>query len=172
MLQSVGINLCQLSRFSTLLFYRILHLCQHQFWLSVPFVCDLPPFAGAPSPDPFISSRRLKTPCQWNWRGDETQCVTALLLRNETNTSRDERDERHKRNHPDDCRQHTLVFQSTHPVRGGTRSTTSTSGAIAHFNPPAPCGAGQQKCTKLFAYFWRSCQRKRFFIYHYDYNHW
>ena len=36
-------------------------------------------------------------------------------------------------------------FQSTRPVRGGTRYTVFAQGTFTHFNPPAPCGAGQPK---------------------------
>ena len=34
-------------------------------------------------------------------------------------------------------------FQSTRPMRGGTRTTTLLCGLPIYFNPPAPCGAGR-----------------------------
>ena len=34
------------------------------------------------------------------------------------------------------------LFQSTRPLRGGTRPTSSKSRISRNFNPPAPCGAG------------------------------
>ena len=41
------------------------------------------------------------------------------------------------------------VFQSTRPVRGGTSLVKRSSPTRYYFNPPAPCGAGQQSCTKF-----------------------
>ena len=42
------------------------------------------------------------------------------------------------------------LFQSTRPLRGGTpRQPEGGPVAYRHFNPPAPCGAGQQKFTKI-----------------------
>ena len=40
-------------------------------------------------------------------------------------------------------------FQSTRPMRGGTCLTSAKSRIGGYFNPPAPCGAGQQSCTKF-----------------------
>ena len=40
-------------------------------------------------------------------------------------------------------------FQSTRPMRGATPSLTSAAGSRRYFNPRAPCGARQQKYTKL-----------------------
>ena len=40
-------------------------------------------------------------------------------------------------------------FQSTRPVRGGTSRGGWLPRRSKHFNPPAPCGAGQQSCTKF-----------------------
>ena len=34
------------------------------------------------------------------------------------------------------------IFQSTRPVRGGTRMRGTKARARTYFNPPAPCGAG------------------------------
>ena len=34
------------------------------------------------------------------------------------------------------------LFQSTRPVRGGTRTLPASLRAMLNFNPPAPCGAG------------------------------
>ena len=42
-----------------------------------------------------------------------------------------------------------VVFQSTRPVRGGTLSASALKKSLNYFNPPAPCGAGQQSCTKF-----------------------
>ena len=36
-----------------------------------------------------------------------------------------------------------LRFQSTRPVRGGTRGDWRRAGRARYFNPPAPCGAGR-----------------------------
>ena len=47
---------------------------------------------------------------------------------------------------------HVLVlpalFQSTHPVRGGTKRSAAWSPAAKHFNPPTPCGVGPSGQTK------------------------
>ena len=42
-----------------------------------------------------------------------------------------------------------IVFQSTRPMRGATRSPPSRRCTPRNFNPRAPCGARQQKYTKL-----------------------
>ena len=42
-----------------------------------------------------------------------------------------------------------LVFQSARPVRGGTSVKRGLVVIWFNFNPPAPCGAGQQPCTKF-----------------------
>ena len=39
-------------------------------------------------------------------------------------------------------------FQSTHPVWGGTAVGGRRKGGRCNFNPPTPCGVGQQKFTK------------------------
>ena len=39
-------------------------------------------------------------------------------------------------------------FQSTRPLRGGTCNPLPHVVSFPHFNPPAPCGAGQRSCTK------------------------
>ena len=44
---------------------------------------------------------------------------------------------------------HRGSFQSTRPVRGATSATTPCGWMTAYFNPRAPCGARQQKYTKL-----------------------
>ena len=36
----------------------------------------------------------------------------------------------------------SVVFQSTHPMRGGTLFRWLEAGAGGHFNPPTPCGVG------------------------------
>ena len=33
-------------------------------------------------------------------------------------------------------------FQSTHPVRGGTKISSAVSSTLCDFNPPTPCGVG------------------------------
>ncbi len=38
-------------------------------------------------------------------------------------------------------------FQSTHPVRGGTRSRSSLRLEPCDFNPPTPCGVGHQSAV-------------------------
>ena len=48
-----------------------------------------------------------------------------------------------------------VAFQSTHPVRGGTATAGIPLGDIKHFNPPTPCGVGpgRSRCmrsTKTF----------------------
>ena len=40
-------------------------------------------------------------------------------------------------------------FQSTRPMRGGTVQAITNFRIVINFNPPAPCGAGQQSCTKF-----------------------
>ena len=37
----------------------------------------------------------------------------------------------------------TGEFQSTRPMRGGTRRRRATRAILCNFNPPAPCGAGR-----------------------------
>ena len=37
------------------------------------------------------------------------------------------------------------LFQSTRPVRGGTAHSIYWCSTSAHFNPPAPCGAGRRR---------------------------
>ena len=44
-------------------------------------------------------------------------------------------------------------FQPTRPLRGATRIRYSKSRNRKHFNPRAPCGARQQKCTNHYAHF-------------------
>ena len=46
-----------------------------------------------------------------------------------------------------------LPFQSTRPLRGATRSGCRRRPDGRYFNPRAPCGARQQKCTNFFAHF-------------------
>ena len=41
------------------------------------------------------------------------------------------------------------IFQSTLPVWGGTTRFTASWQTWQHFNPPSPCGEGQQKLTKI-----------------------
>ena len=43
----------------------------------------------------------------------------------------------------------TKKFQSTRPMRGATRKKKQGKRMAQHFNPHAPCGARQQKYTKL-----------------------
>ena len=43
----------------------------------------------------------------------------------------------------------TPKFQSTLPVWGGTRRPPDAAPPEHHFNPPSPCGEGQQKLTKI-----------------------
>ena len=42
-----------------------------------------------------------------------------------------------------------FIFQSTRPMRGGTGADEKQNDLPKDFNPPAPCGAGQQSCTKF-----------------------
>ena len=44
---------------------------------------------------------------------------------------------------------HLLLFQSTHPLRGGTRYRLSGAVETIYFNPPTPCGVGRElfSCT-------------------------
>ena len=44
------------------------------------------------------------------------------------------------------------IFQPTRPLRGATRRTNRSPLGV-HFNPRAPCGARQQKCTNHYAHF-------------------
>ena len=44
-------------------------------------------------------------------------------------------------------------FQSARPVRGATLESFLYGGADKYFNPRAPCGARQQKCTNCLAFF-------------------
>ena len=41
------------------------------------------------------------------------------------------------------------LFQSTRPVRGGTRRPKMATQPPINFNPPAPCGAGRLSCAIL-----------------------
>ena len=43
----------------------------------------------------------------------------------------------------------TKAFQSTLPVWGGTAAHGEEKGQKKNFNPPSPCGEGQQKLTKI-----------------------
>ena len=47
----------------------------------------------------------------------------------------------------------SIGFQSTRPLRGATAQAMGQYLSILHFNPRAPCGARQQKCTNCFAHF-------------------
>ena len=40
-------------------------------------------------------------------------------------------------------------FQSTHPLRGATRSAISVQRLRSHFNPRTPCGVRQQNCRNI-----------------------
>ena len=42
-----------------------------------------------------------------------------------------------------------MKFQSTRPVRGATALMPTRTSEKHYFNPRAPCGARQQKYTKL-----------------------
>ena len=44
-------------------------------------------------------------------------------------------------------------FQPTRPLRGATLRRRQLRAQTAHFNPRAPCGARQQKCTNHYAHF-------------------
>ena len=44
------------------------------------------------------------------------------------------------------------IFQPTRPLRGATTAPHLRMGSI-NFNPRAPCGARQQKCTNHYAHF-------------------
>ena len=46
-----------------------------------------------------------------------------------------------------------LKFQPTRPLRGATHVVLLKSMALGNFNPRAPCGARQQKCTNHYAHF-------------------
>ena len=46
-----------------------------------------------------------------------------------------------------------LKFQPTRPLRGATMLTEKQVLDIGNFNPRAPCGARQQKCTNHYAHF-------------------
>ena len=45
------------------------------------------------------------------------------------------------------------VFQPTRPLRGATQLPRVLAAEVQHFNPRAPCGARQQKCTNHYAHF-------------------
>ena len=42
----------------------------------------------------------------------------------------------------------TKIFQSTHPVWGGTKRSASVKSVTRNFNPPTPCGVGQKSCKE------------------------
>ena len=46
-----------------------------------------------------------------------------------------------------------VIFQSTRPLRGATGRPVHILPDILYFNPRAPCGARQQKCTNHYAHF-------------------
>ena len=46
-----------------------------------------------------------------------------------------------------------FVFQPTRPLRGATMILISSATRWSYFNPRAPCGARQQKCTNHYAHF-------------------
>ena len=50
-------------------------------------------------------------------------------------------------------KQNKQEFQPTRPLRGATAPSVLPSGAGTDFNPRAPCGARQQKCTNHYAHF-------------------
>ena len=45
------------------------------------------------------------------------------------------------------------IFQPTRPLRGATVRAANRSPIGKYFNPRAPCGARQQKCTNHYAHF-------------------
>ena len=45
------------------------------------------------------------------------------------------------------------LFQPTRPLRGATRLSNTLHMSNLYFNPRAPCGARQQKCTNHYAHF-------------------
>ena len=51
---------------------------------------------------------------------------------------------------PDMMRWRCAEFQSTHPVRGGTKERTDCILLVLYFNPPTPCGVGLWCRTSLF----------------------
>ena len=46
-----------------------------------------------------------------------------------------------------------LLFQPTRPLRGATMGAFDLSNTLDDFNPRAPCGARQQKCTYHYVHF-------------------
>ena len=49
--------------------------------------------------------------------------------------------------------QEPIRFQPTRPLRGATKSFSTSALGSPYFNPRAPCGARQQKCTNHYAHF-------------------
>ena len=45
------------------------------------------------------------------------------------------------------------IFQPTRPLRGATTGSVTERKNTVYFNPRAPCGARQQKCTNHYAHF-------------------